>query len=199
MKHFGDPTFGYHVALARVLGVMALRIDEADVLPYDYPAYAAEIARAQNALVARLTRRGADPATLKSVSDASAEFTASAARASQGLHAIESASPDFAQQEKINVALLGVEQALLAPDGLSGRPWFKHTIYAPGSYAGYAAEMLPGITEALDRNDAITLQHEVDTLAAALHRAAAQLDEVTRLAQPPASPAVTSPASTSGH
>jgi N-acetylated-alpha-linked acidic dipeptidase len=200
MKHFGDPTFGYHVALARVLGVMALRLDEADVLPYDYPAYAAEIARAQNGLVARLTRRGADPATLKSVSDASAEFTASAARASQGLHAIESAAPDSAQQEKVNSALLGVEQALLAPDGLSGRPWFKHTIYAPGSYAGYAAEMLPGITEALDRNDAITLQHEVDTLAAALHRASLQLDEVTRLAQPPLTSPATQPAvSPNGH
>ena len=48
MKHFGDPTFAYHAALARILGTMALRLDEADILPFDYPAYASEIARAES-------------------------------------------------------------------------------------------------------------------------------------------------------
>ncbi len=76
-----------------------------------------------------------------------------------------------------------VEQALLTPDGLAGRPWFKHTIYAPGSYSGYSAEILPGVTEAIERSDPAMLQREADTLAAALHRAAAQLNDVARLAQ----------------
>ena len=40
MKHFGDPTFVYHATLARILGTVALRLDEADVLPFDYSAYA---------------------------------------------------------------------------------------------------------------------------------------------------------------
>ena len=46
MKHFGDPTFAYHAALARMLGTLALRLDEADILPFDYSAYATEIERA---------------------------------------------------------------------------------------------------------------------------------------------------------
>ncbi len=198
MKHFGDPTFAYHAALARILGIMALRLDEADVLPYDFPAYAAEIARAQRELAARASRRSGDPSSLKSVADASAELMASAMRASQALHAIESAAPNSAQQDDLNRALLGVERALLAPDGLSGRPWYKHTIYAPGSYAGYAPEMLPGVTEALDTNDSATLQREADSLAAALHRASTQLDEVTRLGKA-SPPAAQPPASPSGH
>src|SRR4029077_19722749 len=42
MKHFGDPKFAYHAALARIIGTIALRLDEADVLPYDFTAYASE-------------------------------------------------------------------------------------------------------------------------------------------------------------
>ncbi|MGA7840420.1 MAG: transferrin receptor-like dimerization domain-containing protein, partial [Candidatus Acidiferrales bacterium] len=78
--------------------------------------------------------------------------------------------------------LVSVEQALLAPEGLSGRTWYKHTIYAPGTYAGYAAEVLPGANEALDRQDAATFTHEAAALAAALRRASARLDEIARTA-----------------
>jgi hypothetical protein len=56
-------------------------------------------------------------------------------------------------------------------------------IYAPGSYAGYAAELLPGISESLDRNDSVALRQEAGSLAAALLRASARLDDVARLAR----------------
>jgi N-acetylated-alpha-linked acidic dipeptidase len=95
------------------------------------------------------------------------------------------ASRDAAQQTEMNRELVSVEQALLAPEGLSGRTWYKHTIYAPGTYTGYAAEVLPGANEALDRQDAATLAHEAAALAAALRRASARLDEFARLASSP--------------
>jgi N-acetylated-alpha-linked acidic dipeptidase len=183
MKHFGDPSFTYHAALARILGVVALRLDEADILPFDYVAYASEIARAENELVARVAKESAQLASLKPVSDASTELMSSAVRESQMLRTAGSVSLDPAKGREINHALADVEQALLAPGGLAGRPWFKHTIYAPGSYAGYAAEAMPGVSESLDRSDLATLRTEADVLAAALRRAAARLDEVAGLAQ----------------
>ena len=178
MKHFGDPAFIYHAALARILGTIALRLDEADVLPYDYPAYASQIARAENALVSRIGQIGEDAAALKPVTQAVAELTGSAGRATQALEGLSITALDPAVAKHINRALVSVDQVLLAPQGLTGRPWYKHTIFAPGSYAGYEAELLPGVSEAIDRNDPAALQHEADSLTAALHRAAA------RLAQP---------------
>jgi N-acetylated-alpha-linked acidic dipeptidase len=79
--------------------------------------------------------------------------------------------------------LASVEQSLLVPEGLAGRPWYKHTIFAPGSYAGYAAEVMPGVNEALDRNDPAGFHRESDVLAAALARAAVRLDEVSGMAE----------------
>ena len=183
MKHFGDPTFAYHAALARILGTLALRLDEADILPFDYPVYASEIARAEASLVSRAGQEPDASAALKSVSEASAEFSAAAARALQALRELSFASLDPAKEREINRALASIDQSFLAPEGLVGRPWYKHTIYAPGSYAGYEAEVLPGVSESLDRNDSVALKREANSLAAALRRAASRLDDVTRLAQ----------------
>ena len=187
MKHFGDPTFAYHAALARVLGTLALRLDEADILPFDYQTYATEIERAATNRFLRASRE-TDKAALQPVLDAAAQLSASASRASQALRSISATSLDAAKADEINHSLAAVEQAFLAPGGLAGRPWFKHTIYAPGSYAGYAAEMLPGVSESLDRNDSAALRLEAGSLTEALLRASARLNEVARLAQEAASP-----------
>jgi len=42
------------------------------------------------------------------------------------------------------------ERRLTNPEGLPGRPWFKHEIYAPGQYTGYEAKTIPGVREALE-------------------------------------------------
>ncbi|MGA8142730.1 MAG: M28 family metallopeptidase [Candidatus Acidiferrales bacterium] len=184
MKQFGDPTFAYHATLARILGTVALRLDEADILPFDYSAYASEIARMASDLAIRAgDQKGTETVDLKAVSEASTQLSASASQASAALQAISPASLDITRQRELNHKLATVEQSLLAPEGLAGRPWYKHTIFAPGSYAGYAAEVMPGVNEALDRNDQATVRREADVLAAALGRAAARLDEITRLAQ----------------
>ena len=190
MKHFGDPTFGYHVALARILGTIALRLDEADILPFDYPAYASKIEHTATDIFTRASAASqTDEDSMEPVLDAAAHLSASAARASQALRAISGAPLDSAKAGQINHALVGVEQAFLAPEGLAGRPWFEHVIYAPGSYTGYAAELLPGEIEALDRKDSAALHHEAESLAAALLRASSRLDDVARLARDAANPA----------
>ena len=191
MKHFGDPTFAHHAALAEIIGTLALRLDEADILPFDYPAYTLEVEHAATDVFTRATRQE-DQDTIEPTLDAAAHFSAAAYRASQALRGISGEPLDPAKALQINHSLAAVEQALLEPEGLSGRPWFKHTIFAPGSYAGYSAYLIPGEGEALDRNDSAALRREAEALAAALLRAAARLDGVARLAheaEPSATPA----------
>jgi N-acetylated-alpha-linked acidic dipeptidase len=181
MKTFGDPTFAYHATLAKLLGTVTLRLDEADVLPFDYPAYAWEISRAANAMMTRAQEAGVTNEKLKSVVDGSTELTMSATRVSAALQkARGSLTP--AVEDRINRELVQVEQSLLEPGGLTNRAWYKHTIYAPGSYAGYSAELLPGLSEALDKMDRVAIDREAQALAAALQRASTRLEIVARLA-----------------
>ncbi len=183
MKTFGDPTFAYHATLAKMLGTATLRLDEADLLPFDYPTYAWEISRATNGVVTRAQEAGIAGEKMKTVVDASTQLTNSASHVSAVLQrAHGTMSP--AVEARINRELAKVEQSLLEPAGLTNRPWYRHTIYAPGSYAGYAAEILPGITEALDDMDRPAIDREAQALAAALQRASARLEEIARLAAP---------------
>jgi N-acetylated-alpha-linked acidic dipeptidase len=76
----------------------------------------------------------------------------------------------------INSDLMAEERALLNSEGLPGRPWFRHQIYAP--LPSYDAETLPGLREALEaknveaaREQAQHLGHSLD-MARDLLRAA---------------------------
>jgi N-acetylated-alpha-linked acidic dipeptidase len=165
-----DPHFAYLQEMARILGLEALRMADADVLPYDYTAYAREI----TAYIEAAQHKAAD-AKLAGLDFAPAEAAAQRLTvAAQRAHDQEAAaSGDLV---KLNNALRGAETALLTDAGLPNRPWYKHTIYAPGEYTGYLAVVIPGVNEAIDaKNSAIAAQQLV-VLAQALDRATQSLN-----------------------
>ncbi len=187
MNNFGDPAFAYQVVLARTLGTLALRFDEADILPFDYPTYITEIEHRITDVFEACTRQE-DQDTLEPALDAVAKLSGSAHRASVALAAISNSVLDQSRLAQINHSLAGVEQAFLAPDGILGHPWYKHTLYAPASDDGYHAEAVPGIREAFDHNDSAALRGEASSLTAALLRASARLDGLAELAREAAEP-----------
>jgi N-acetylated-alpha-linked acidic dipeptidase len=52
---------------------------------------------------------------------------------------------------EVNEMLIQSEHQLTTPDGLPGRFWYKHELYAPGTYTGYAAKAIPAVREALEQ------------------------------------------------
>jgi N-acetylated-alpha-linked acidic dipeptidase len=179
-----DPKFLYLQQMARVFGLEALRMADADVLPYDYVAYAREI----TAYINDAKRKAGAPSDRSSslgwkagdlgfgsqdfaaAQSAAARFTAAAGRA-HGLQA--AATGDLV---RLNLALRQVESALLSEAGLPNRPWYRHTIFAPGELTGYAAQALPGVNEALDARDRERAAQQLAVLTRALDRAARILD-----------------------
>ena len=57
---------------------------------------------------------------------------------------------------------MAAERQWLLPEGIPGRPWFKHSLYAPKST--YAAMELPGVREAIDEGDWVRARREVARL-----------------------------------
>jgi N-acetylated-alpha-linked acidic dipeptidase len=72
----------------------------------------------------------------------------------------------------LNLALRQAETALLSPSGLPGRPWYRHTIYAPGELTGYAAVVIPGVNEAIDARNPTLAAQQLAVLSQVLDRAA---------------------------
>jgi N-acetylated-alpha-linked acidic dipeptidase len=170
-KKFADPDFVYEQQMARILGLEALRMADADVLPYDYQEYGKEIGTHLDS-----ARKRAEVKFGEHALDFSAA-TAAAKRFQEAGAKIESRQKNPPKDPtRLNQALRNAERALLLPEGLPHRPWFRHAIYAPGEYTGYAAVVIPGVNEALDRGDAERAQQQVAALALALERAAKALE-----------------------
>lgn len=169
-KKFADPDFRFITRMARVYGVEMLHMANADVLPYDYKLYGEEIAQyAKNAERKAQTKWKDKGPDFKSLHAAAERF----AKAGAAIRAHQDAA---ANANALNKALRDAERALLLPEGLPGRPWFKHAIYAPGEYTGYAAVVIPGVNEGIDANDAPRTQREMGRIVEALNRAATVLE-----------------------
>ncbi|HUX44784.1 MAG TPA: M28 family metallopeptidase [Terracidiphilus sp.] len=165
-----DPHFLYLQEMARVFGLEMLRMADADVLPYDYEAYASAIGQYLEAASRKAADDGMGSLSFEQAQAADARFAAAARKA----HALQ-AAPD-GNLAKLNRTLRAVESDLLSPTGLPNRPWFKHTIYAPGEYTGYAAVVIPGVNEAIDAHKPEVAQQQLTVLAEVLDRAAQTLD-----------------------
>jgi N-acetylated-alpha-linked acidic dipeptidase len=170
-RKFADPDFVYEQQMARVFGLEALRMADADVLPYDYDEYGKEVAvylgaarkRVEGKFGARVLDLGLATAATKRFQEAGGKM----------LMKQKNPPRDVA---RLNQALRSAERALLVPEGLPHRPWFRHAIYAPGEYTGYAAVVIPGVNEALDKGDVERVRQQLAVLTAALERAAKVLE-----------------------
>src|SRR6476620_11983654 len=147
-------------------------MSQADVLPYDYELYGKEIGAYIDNSRDKATRMlGANAPDFTKASEAAKRFMNAGAK----VLAIQKNPPQDAT--RLNQALIAAERALLSPQGLPNRPWFRHVIYAPGQYTGYSAVVIPGVNEALDKHDLERTRQQIAVLAAALNRAAKVLED----------------------
>jgi N-acetylated-alpha-linked acidic dipeptidase len=168
MEHVGDPAFAYHTALTRVWGVTALRLANADVVPFDFDANAA-------ALTGFLADLEATPAGTAAAATLRPLHASLADLADAGRALRDATRADLAtgraeprQLAYLNERLLAAESNWLDPAGIPGRPWFRHLLYA-ARYT-YAHLEFPGLTEALERGDAAATRAQATRLDAAIHR-----------------------------
>lgn len=171
MSHFGDPSFMYHVAAAQLWGTIALRLADAEGLPLDYTDYAKELRGFFDDSVKVAKRRDLSSAfDEKAMNDALLEFAGAAYDANIGrVRAVEDNNP--AKLKRINDALIAVERAFVDERGLRGRPWYRHEIYAPGVFTGYASQPLTDFAQALDDRDAANAAEGLSRIVAAIKRA----------------------------
>lgn len=184
MSHFGDPTFQYHVAAAQIWGTIALRLANAGGLPLDYNDYALAL-RDFAGETKRLANRKklGDSFDAKALLHAIDDFGEEAARVEKRRREDvldiekslrEGASEDprtRARLRRINEALIQTERALIDDRGLRGRTWYKHQVYAPGFYTGYAALPFPDLRQAIEDGRAADANEAAGRIVEAIKRA----------------------------
>jgi N-acetylated-alpha-linked acidic dipeptidase len=159
MEHWGDPGYLHHAAMAKLAGITALRLANADILPFKYSSYASEVASYLGSLNTQQEKLYGD--VVVSFAREMAQATAwqhAAADLETQTESMLDANPSIpkALAEKvafINRRLLQQERDLTQAQGLPDRPWFRHIIYAPGVYTRYAVQYLPALEDSLETGE----------------------------------------------
>jgi N-acetylated-alpha-linked acidic dipeptidase len=177
MAKIGDPEFRYHALMSVYWGAMALRLANADILPFDFVFYAdklsefvEEIARREDA------KKNLD---LSSVFERINEMKIAAEgfrrEAEENLASGRLSRP---QSKGINRRIFQFESNWLHAPGIPGRPWFKHLLYA-ARYT-YAHLELPALTEAVESGDWVRARRQARLLEAAIRKNTALLSRMKR-------------------
>ncbi|XP_044462813.1 probable glutamate carboxypeptidase LAMP1 [Mangifera indica] len=172
MKKFGDPLFQRHVAAASVWGLVALRLADEEFLPFNYLSYVSELQKSAKDLKDKVSGMGI---TLIPLFKAIEELAKAAIKIDSEKKAIIESKgwvsiwkKEHSRVRELNDRLMMAERAFTDRDGLAGRPWYKHLIYAPSKHNDYGSNSFPGIEDAIEEaknlNTAeswLTVQHEV--------------------------------------
>jgi N-acetylated-alpha-linked acidic dipeptidase len=177
MDRFGDPGFFYHVAAAQVWGTLAMRLADADGLSFDYTDYANEIRGFfRESMRVAGWRKLADQFDDKPMLAAIDDFAKEAERIEKARQdAIRGG--DRSKLARINDALMLAERQFIDQRGLRGRAWYKHQIYAPGIYTGYAAQPLTDFRQGLEERNGANAKEGLERIVEAVKRATKTLKE----------------------
>jgi N-acetylated-alpha-linked acidic dipeptidase len=173
---YGDPEFVYGERLAELVALFIIRMANADILQFDYAATAETIDRYLDELREQLEKRNLRrEIDLRPVRLANRRLGAAAVTLNSERDRLLSLAEGTLQANKdairqLNQLLLDAEQGFLHEPGLPGRSWYRHQLYAPGFYTGYGVKTLPGVREAIEKEDPEEANQMVEALVAALDR-----------------------------
>lgn len=207
-RRFKDSTFVYGVALSKTAGRAALRMADADLLPFDFRSLYKTVSGYVKDLINKTEQLRETTATENLVISSNSYALANDptdhlkipipkpevpyldfSPLQNAVTELEKSSGHVAEAWSKAIAsgtdhgatdqsLYRAEQELLAEFGLPRRAWYKHTIYAPGFYTGYGVKTIPGVREAIEQRNWKEAQEQIVVVAAAINRLSAYLQKI---------------------
>jgi len=212
---FKDPGFDYGIALAKTAGRATLRLANAELLPFDFKSFHRTASNYVSEVISLLDNmREATAAKNRMIEEKRFTYAADPTKTFRApekeapvpfldfsmlqntMASLEAASQKFADSadlrniqpdklDALNTLLYQSEQQLLTEKGLPRRPWYRHTIYAPGFYTGYGVKTLPGIREAIEQRNWKEAQEQIEIASAALRRYTDRIEQSLQFLRQP--------------
>ncbi|KAL9612152.1 MAG: hypothetical protein Q9167_003231 [Letrouitia subvulpina] len=169
MDTFGDKDWHYHVTITRIWALLAVSLIEHPIIGFNATDYARGLAAYLDSVkdrAANLSLSGSAVSfqplevAIVRLTEATEEFDAKAATLNGRIrHAKFSwwqrwqKAKLYSEVQKVNEGYKYLERQFLYSEGLDGRNWFKHVVFAPGKWTGYSGATFPGLVESLDEGN----------------------------------------------
>ena len=173
VERVADPGLRRSAQLARLLGTIALRLGESQVLPFRFSHYA----RRLDEFVAAAERWSPDGAGGAPPGLDFRPLRTAVARVAERSRALEGrvdsllargVLPDSARG--LNDALARMEQRLLDESQRPDQRWYRHLVYGWNIYSLYDGQPFPGLADAIRRRDRREAERELARITAAVQR-----------------------------
>ena len=186
MDKLGDPGFEYHVAIAQILALLTAKLVEEPVLQFNATDYAFGLEKYLDSVKGVAAESGilrhllADPfvqldSAIEDFQEASLKFDSKADSLSERLshveHSSDSLSSLYKEVRALNQRYKFLERQFVYGPGLDNRDWFKHVVFAPGLWTGYAGQTFPGLVEALRDHDGLAVKKWADIITDSINSA----------------------------
>ena len=169
MDTYGDKDWHYHIAITKVWALLAANLVETPIIQFNTTDYALGL---EDYLQSVIDKASSSP--LSSIRSFSfSPLSAAIARLHNASVAFETYAAVLAQDiktdvpwwkwwqkvkllyevKKVNDKYKFFERRFLYAQGLDTRSWFKHVVFAPGVWTGYAGATFPGLVESIDKGD----------------------------------------------
>jgi N-acetylated-alpha-linked acidic dipeptidase len=196
MERIIDPDFLYHKALAQLWGLMTAELVDAPILPFNVTDYATALeayiddvkkgSKQSHSTAIREHRFDNLTSAADRFLDTAITFDREALALSQTICRKKGWFVRWrpwqenhlkSKAKRVNGKLRALERQFLYEGGLDDRPWFKHTIFAPGYWEGYSGVTLPGLRETIASDDEEGVSRWEKIITKALHQASDLLEQ----------------------
>jgi len=185
MEKFGDPGFRRHVAAASIWGMMALRLANDEIIPFNYMSYAIELETYTKVLENGLKGTAV---TCSPLYNSIRDLRTAATKANNEQKELreqllsKQLNKDSMKIRQLNDRLMQAERAFTSREGIFKQEWFKHLVYGPSEQNDWDTAVYPGIANAIASARSSntseswkSVQHEIYRVARAVAQASAVL------------------------
>jgi len=179
-ERFVDPTFTMGPLVEQVFGISALRLANADVIPFSVSRYGTDLRTHFEGLQKQISAydKSETKYSFETLIKAADELKKTGAECEAALKTV-----NLANLKSINAELLLLERQWIDKEGMPYGNWYKSLYASPDPYSGYASAILPGFQyEAANKSTANLKMWEQKYLAA-IARIKTKLETITKLAK----------------
>ena len=175
MDKFADPDRAYHIAMTKVWALFAAALVETPIIAFNATNYAvalnAYLHTVKNLTASSPHESVRSPPSLTLLENAISRLHKASvifdARAATLASTISEGLPWwrwwqkaklYAEVGRVNQGYKNLERNFLYEKGLDGRSWYKHVVFAPGIWTGYAGATFPGLVESVESGDRVGVE-----------------------------------------
>ncbi len=179
VKHFGDTSFVYHALIAKLMAVEALRMANAEILPYDYGELASSIQLFAHNLSLETPKAWADSEKFVTLDTALSRMKAAATTMNQML--ANSSAMSLGVRHQLNQQLRKLIYVFVPIGGIPNDPWTHDQLVTSDPGNGYADLTLPGLHASLKKNAQQEFDDQLLALTASTEGATREIASLTQL------------------